>query len=45
MFTYLHDLDDLVDTLDEIKFEDIPEVEDDTISYEERTEIISTLLL
>ena len=44
MFTYLHDLDDLVDTLDEIKFEDIPEVEDDTISYEERTEIISTII-
>ena len=44
MFTYLHDLGDLVDTLDEIKFEDIPEVEDDTLSYEERTEIISTII-
>jgi hypothetical protein len=44
MFTYLHDLRDLVDTLDEIKFEDIPEVEDDTLSYEERTEIINTII-
>ena len=44
MFTYLHDLGDLVDTLDEIKFEDIPEVEDDTLSYEERTEMINTII-
>ena len=44
MFTYIHDLSDLVDTLNEIRFEDIPEIDDDTLSHEERTEIVNTII-
>ena len=44
MFTYIYDIADLVDTLDEIKFENIPETSDETLSYEERTEIVSTII-
>lgn len=44
MFTYIHDLSDLVDTLNEIRFEDIPEIHDDTLSHEERIEIVNTII-
>jgi len=44
MFTYIHDLSDLVDTINEIRFEDIPEINDDTLSHEERTEIVNTII-
>ena len=44
MFTYIDDLSDLVDTLNEIRFEDIPEIDHDTLSHEERIEIVNTII-
>lgn len=46
MFTYMHELENLVDTLNEIKFENLPEiVEDDyNLTQEEMIEIVNTII-
>jgi hypothetical protein len=44
MFTYLDELDTLVDTLHEITFDNIPSLEDETLTYEEKTDIVNTII-
>ena len=44
MFTYLDELDTLVDTLHEITFDNIPSLEDEMLTYEEKTDIVNTII-
>lgn len=45
MFTYMHELENLVDTLHEIKFENIPDMEDeDNLTHEDKIDMVNTII-